>query len=60
MRYVLVRYRHRPEDVIDEAATSDPAEAVELVRRWSRSAPDEGLILAVAGHAVVHCMPRGA
>ena len=58
MEYVLLRYRHRPEQVIHLASTSRPHEAVELVRSWSRRPPDEGLILAIRDRPVVHCAPR--
>ena len=57
MEYVLLRYRARPDQVIDLASTSRPHEAVELVRTWSRRAPNEGLILAIRDRPVVHCAP---
>ena len=59
MEYVLLRYRERPDQVIDLASTRRPQEAVELVRTWSSRAPDEGLILAIRDRPVVHCVPRG-
>ena len=58
MEYVLLRYRRNPADVVGLAATADPSQAVDLVRRWSHRAPDEGLILAVADRPIVHCAPR--
>ena len=58
MEYVLVRYKQEPDKVVGIAATANPSEAVELTRRWSRTAPDEGLIVAVDKQAIVHCAPR--
>jgi hypothetical protein len=58
MEYVLLRYRDRPDQVIDLASTSRPYEAVTLVRDWARRAPDEGVILAIRDRPVVHCAPR--
>ena len=58
MEYVLVRYKQEPEKVIGIAATANPSEAVELARRWSRAASDEGLIVAVDRQTIVHCAPR--
>ena len=59
MQYVVLRYRERPDEVVDVTCTSDPGEAVDLARRWSRYAPEEGLIVAVDGRPFVHCAPRG-
>ncbi len=59
MEYVLLRYKHRPEDLVGVVATANPSVAVDLVRRWSKSAPDEGLIVTIDKQAIVHCTPRG-
>ena len=59
MEYVLLRYRDRPDCVVDVVATSRPDEAVRLVRRWSRRSPDEGLIVAIGARPIVHCTPHG-
>jgi hypothetical protein len=59
MEYVLLRYRGKPDQIVDLAATSRPNEAVDLVRTWSRRDPDEGVILAIRDRPVVHCAPRG-
>ena len=58
MEYVLLRYRRNPSDVVSLASTADPSEAVDLVRRWSRRAADEGLIVSLADRPIVHCAPR--
>lgn len=58
MEYVLLRYKQKPQDVVGLAATADPAQAVDLARRWTKTAPDEGLIVAVDNQAIVHCTPR--
>ena len=60
MEYVVLRYRQTPAAIVDCAATPNPAEAADLARRWSRTAPDEGLIVAVDGQPIVHCAPRAA
>ena len=59
MEYVLLRYRDRPDCIVDVAATGKPDEAIRLVRRWSRRPPEEGLILAIGARPVVHCAPHG-
>jgi len=59
MEYVLLRYRDRPDCVVNVAATSKPYEAVRLVRRWSHRPADEGLIVAIGARPVVHCAPHG-
>ena len=58
MEYVLLRYRERPDHVVDIAATSQPDEAISFVRRWSHRPQDEGLIVAIRDRPVVHCAPR--
>ena len=60
MDYVVLRYRQQPEMIVEVAATTDAAEAVDLAQRWRRSGRDEGLIVAVHGHPIVHCAPRAA
>jgi len=58
MEYVLLRYRNRPEDLIAVASTASAEEAVEIVRRWYRTTPEEGVIVTIGGQAFVHCTPR--
>lgn len=60
MEYVLLRYKQRPDAVVGLASTSNPGEAVQLVRRWAERAPDEGVIVAIEQRPIVHCAPRSA
>ena len=57
MAYVLLRYHGYPSDTTDLRSTIDAAFAVALVRRWHREHPDEGLIVAINEHIIVHCPP---
>ena len=58
MEYVLLRYHERPDQLTAVASTANPAEAVELTRRWQQAAPEQGLIVTIGGRAFVHCTPR--
>jgi hypothetical protein len=58
MEYVVIKYRDKPEAVVDLAATRDPDAAVSLTRRWLRRAPDEGLVVVLETQPIVHCAPR--
>lgn len=58
MEYVLLKYRKQLDHVIELASTDNPAEAVDLVRRWSHGAPEDGLIVTVGTRAIIHCAPR--
>jgi hypothetical protein len=60
MEYVILHYRGTPDSVIELAATTDAERAVALTRRWARSGPDAGVIVAIADLPVVHCRPRAA
>lgn len=60
MKYVLLRYRGRPPKIVRVASTPDPNEAVGLAREWRDTAPDDGLIVAIDGAAVIDCLPRAA
>jgi hypothetical protein len=50
MDYVLLRYHGEPADIVDFATTNDPARAVELALRWSRSDAHD--------RPIIHCQPR--
>ena len=57
MEYVLYRYTEQPTAVAAVAATADPRQAAVLARAWARTAPEEGLIVAIDERPVIHHTP---
>jgi len=58
VEYVVIKYREKPEDIVDLAATANPDRAVSLTREWAQRAPDEGLVVVLERQPIVHCAPR--